>query len=227
MAKVKKKFYKRWWFWAIIIVIVIAAINGGGSSKDKGKAATDNNASVAQGENNKDTSKENAPVETPKEEAKNNKIKAGTYKVGEEIPAGEYLFISKGMGYIECSTDTTGALESILYNDNVEGHSYITINEGEYFKVQGGEMYPVAEAPSVIPADGLYKAGMYKVGQDIPVGEYKVKLTSAVGMGYIEVTTDSRHQLESIVTNENVQADSYITVADGQYLKIQGVEIQK
>jgi len=226
MAKGKKKFYKKWWFWTIIIIIVIAAINGGGSAKDKDKVATTNN-SAAQVENKKDTSKEKAPVETPKEEAKNSKIKAGTYKIGEEVPAGEYLFVSKGMGYIQCSTDTTGALESILYNDNVEGHSYIAVNEGEYLKIQGGEMYPVAEAPSVIPKDGLYKAGMYKVGQDIPAGEYKVKLTSAAGMGYTEVSTDSRHQLESIVTNENVQADSYITVTDGQYLKIQGVEIQK
>ncbi|MEG1256376.1 hypothetical protein [Clostridium sp.] len=223
--KVKKKFYKKWWFWAIIIVIVIAAINGSGSSKDKGKVATDNNTSVAQGENNKDTAKENTPVETPKEEVKDTKIKAGTYKVGTELDAGEYLFIAKGMGYIQCSTDTTGALESILYNDNVKGHSYITVNEGEYIKVQGGEMYPVAEAPSVVPADGLYKAGMYKVGQDIPAGEYKVALKDT--MGYIEVATDSRHQLESIVTNENIQADSYITVSEGQYLKIQGVEIQK
>jgi len=226
MAKGKKQFYKRWWFWAIIIVIVIAAINGGGSGKDKKNVAT-TNANVAQEENKKDTSKEKAPAETPKEEVKDNKIKAGTYKIGEEVPAGEYLFVSKSMGYIQCSKDSTGALESILYNDNVEGHSYITVNEGEYLKIQGGEMYPVADAPSVIPADGLYKAGMYKVGQDIPAGEYKVKLTSAAGMGYTEVATDSRHQLESIVTNENVQADSYITVTDGQYLKIQGVEIQK
>lgn len=226
MAKGKKKFYKRWWFWTIIIIIVIAAINGGGSTKEKYKVATTNN-NVAQGENKKDTSKEKAPTETSKEEVKDNKIKAGTYKIGEEVPAGEYLFMSKGMGYIQCSTDTTGALESILYNDNVEGHSYITVNKGEYLKIQGGEMYPVAEAPSVTPKDGLYKAGMYKVGKDIPAGEYKVKLTSAAGMGYTEVATDSRHQLESIVTNENVQADSYITVTDGQYLKIQGVEIQK
>jgi len=226
MAKGKKKFYKKWWFWTIIIIIVIAAINGGSSTKEKDKVATTNN-NAAQGENKKDTSKEKAPTETPKEEAKDNKIKAGTYKIGEEVPAGEYLFMSKGMGYIQCSTDTTGALESILYNDNVEGHSYITVNKGEYLKIQGGEMYPVAEAPSVTPKDGLYKAGMYKVGKDIPAGEYKVKLTSAAGMGYVEVATDSRHQLESIVTNENVQADSYITVADGQYLKIQGVEIQK
>ena len=66
---------------------------------------------------------------------------------------------------------------------------------------------------------------MYKVGKDIPAGEYKVKLTG--GMGYTEVTTSSRHQLDNIVSNDNLQADSYITIKDGQYLKMTGVEIQK
>lgn len=168
--------------------------------------------------------KEDADAKAAKEA---NKIKAGTYKIGKDIPAGEYLVISKNMTYIECTKDSTGALESIVFNDNLtsKSNSYITLNDGEYFKLTGGEMYPAAEAPSIIPSDGLYKDGMYKVGQDIPAGEYKVKLTG--DMGYTEVSTNSRHQLGSIVTNENVQADTYLTVQDGQYLKMTGVQIQK
>ena len=91
----------------------------------------------------------------------------------------------------------------------------------------GGEIHPVASAPSVIPKDGLYKDGMYKVGKDILSGEYKVILDSSIGMGYLEVSSNSSHQLGSIVTNENIQADTYITVKDGQYLKLQGATIQK
>lgn len=87
-------------------------------------------------------------------------------------------------------------------------------------------MYPVAEAPSVIPEDGLYKDGMYKVGEDIPAGEYKITLISNF-MGYYEVTADSRHDLYSIITNENVQGDTYLTIQDGQYIKLSGVQIQK
>lgn len=162
-----------------------------------------------------------------KAEKETKKIKAGTYKVGSDIPAGEYLVISKSMAYIQSAKDSTGNLESIVFNDNLSSgsNSYVTLNEGEYFKLTGGEMYPVAEAPSIVPKDGLYKDGMYKVGSDIPAGEYKVKLTG--GMGYTEVSTSSRHQLDNIVSNENLQADSYITVKDGQYLKMTGVQIQK
>ncbi|MEG2017752.1 MAG: hypothetical protein RR844_06230 [Clostridium sp.] len=67
---------------------------------------------------------------------------------------------------------------------------------------------------------------MYKVGQDIPAGEYKIILTSSF-MGYYEVDSDSRHDLYSIITNENVQSDTYLTIEDGQYIKLAGVEIQK
>ena len=169
--------------------------------------------------------------ETPKEEVKKEEttskgIKAGTYKVGTDMQAGEYIFIaSSALGYVECTTDSTGNLESIVFNDNVKGNVYLTVNDGEYLKATGGTLYPVEEAPSIVPSDGVYKDGMYKVGKDIPAGEYKIILTDTIGMGYYEVSTDSRHGIESIVTNENVQADTYLTISDGQYLKISGVEI--
>ena len=44
-------------------------------------------------------------------------------------------------------------------------------------------------------------------------------------MGYIEVSSDSRGVLDSIITNDNLMEDSYITVQDGQYLKLSGAEI--
>lgn len=47
-----------------------------------------------------------------------------------------------------------------------------------------------------------------------------------IGMKYLEVTSDSRHGIESIVTNENVQTDMYIRVADGQYIKLVDVKIE-
>ena len=76
-----------------------------------------------------------------------------------------------------------------------------------------------------MPENGLYQDGMYKVGTDIPAGEYKVMLTSSIG--YIEVTSGSRGVFDEIVTNDAPTGDTYITVTEGQYLKLQGVEIQK
>lgn len=238
-GKGKKPLYKRWWMWLLAVIVIVAIANGGG----EGETAEISEAASSDNEvEEENTDSEATPDETvesadskPEEEGaesaaseeesaeteaedESNKIEAGTYKVGEDIPAGEYLVFASGMGYIENSSDSTGAIDSIIFNDNLlnGAHSYVTLNEGNYFKLQGAEMYPVEEAPSVVPEDGIYADGMYKVGQDIPAGEYKIILDSSIGMGYYEVSKDSSHQLTSIVTNENVQADTYLTISERQ-----------
>lgn len=180
------------------------------------------NGSIEQEETIETSAPEPAIAEEPTVEE--NVYKNGTHKVGVDIPAGEYLVIANGMGYVEVSSDSKGSFDSIIYNDTVLGNTYIEIKDGEYLKLQSCVAYPVADAPSIIPTDGLYKDGVYKVGKDIPAGEYKATLKS--DMGYIEVTIDRRGSIESIITNEVPTGDTYITVEDGQYLKLQGVEIQ-
>lgn len=246
----KKPFYKKWWVWVLAVIIIIAIASGGDEetndtategNEDVTNNAAENNALNTEDENeaaeDQEDTTEPEDTEDPDEDlqeqenTETEKIEAGTYKVGTDLPAGEYLVFSEGMAYVESSSDSTGNLESIIFNLNLmnESHAYVTVNDGQYFKLQGGNMYPVASAPSVVPENGVYEDGMYKVGKDIPAGEYKVFLdeNAPAGMGYLEVSSDSSHQLGSIVTNENVQADTYITVSDGQYLTLQGLSIEK
>ena len=62
---------------------------------------------------------------------------------------------------------------------------------------------------------------MYRVGTDIPAGEYKVTCTNSVGC-YLEVSKDSFGLLSSIVANDNIDTFTYITVSNGQYLTVVG-----
>ncbi|MEC5425228.1 hypothetical protein QGM71_17215 [Virgibacillus sp. C22-A2] len=246
--KIKKPLHKKWWVWLIAVVVIVAVVTVDDEEDASDPSVEAASSAVDKVEEDEKESESDAEIEEETNEAaetadenkssgseadteadKSNRIDAVTYKIGEDIPAGEYLVFASGMGYIESASDSTGALESIVFNDNLMNgaHSYVTLNEGEYFKLQSAEMYPVKEAPSVIPDDGIYSDGMYKVGQDIPAGEYKIILDSSLGMGYLEVSSDSSHQLGSIVTNENVQADTYLTISEGQYLKLQDVKIEK
>jgi len=245
--KIKKPFYKKWWVWAVaVVVIAVAATGGEDELEDSNVTAVSGEEGQGEVEKTEETVSSEAAeegtddadeaVET-NEETKEKEvdaeddavITAGTYKVGDDIPDGEYVVFANGMAYIESASDSTGELDSIIFNDNLmnDAHAYITLADGEYFKLQSAEMYPVEDAPSVEPEDGVYADGMYKVGEDIPAGEYQIILDSAIDMGYYEVASDSSHQLGSIVTNENVQADTYLTVSDGQYLKLQDVKIEK
>lgn len=143
----------------------------------------------------------------------------GQYKVGSDIPAGEYYVKCKSSNlYIEVSSDSSGSLDSIIYNLNTAGGEYITVEDGEYLKIKGGDLYEIDKAPDRGAKDGYYKEGQYKVGEDIPAGEYNVEATK--GLAYIEVASDSRHQIESIITNDNFENNEFITLEDGQYLTL-------
>ncbi|AMK16285.1 hypothetical protein [Methanobrevibacter olleyae] len=76
-------------------------------------------------------------------------------------------------------------------------------------------------------ADKVFTEGTYKVGSDLPAGEYKFTQTSEFG-GYVERSSDSSMKLESIISNEATSekgATVYVTVKEGEYLKIQGGEL--
>lgn len=144
---------------------------------------------------------------------------SGEYKVGDDLPAGEYYVKCNSYNlYIEVSSDSSGDLDSIIYNLNTEGGVYITVEDGEYLEIDGGDLYELDKAPDRGPENGYYKDGMYKVGEDIPAGEYQVE--SSKDLAYIEVSSDSRHQIEGIITNDNFENNKYITIEDGQYLTL-------
>jgi len=250
MENNRKPIYKRWWFWAIIIVLIIAIGScSGGVDNDRNdhvreetdqattKGATDNDidgqnneqgniTESVPGDQNEDTAEPTPDADTGTDGAKG-VISAGMYKVGTDISPGEYLLINDSafMSYFQVTTDSSGSLESIVANDNFYGSRYITVAENQYIEFRGAKMYPMESAPVLKAENGRYNEGMYKVGRDIPAGEYKVVPEGDLG-SYLEVSSDSKGTLDSIVTNDNFTAEKYITVRDGQYIKLVGCYIQ-
>lgn len=163
-----------------------------------------------------------SPVETPapvKKEDKGeqkNYYGAGEYKIGVDIPAGEYLAI--GTGYIELTSSSKGNSGSIIFNDNItDAQRYVEVRDGEYLKISRQlKLYQEKDAPKADTSEKV-PAGQYKVGIDIPAGEYRV--TCDDNGAYIEVSKTSRGD---IVTNRlaNSAGNIYITVSNGYYLKI-------
>lgn len=154
-------------------------------------------------------------------------LSAGMYKVGTDITAGEYVLLPNvgATAYFEITSDSTGTLDSVIANDNFTGRSYITVSDGEYLNIKRARLYTLDTAPMVDTSTGILSAGMYKVGVDIPAGEYKISSTRgnvSGSLAYFETSIDSSHQLSSIVTNDNFDGERYVTVTDGQYIKLSG-----
>lgn len=197
---IRKPIYKRWWFWAIVAFLVIGI---GGDSDEPEKVNYKASEYSAAQEDNDDF------------------YYAGMYKVGSDIPAGEYLVAaSNGSGYFSINADSTGSFDSIIANGNFDTFVYVTVSNGQYFEVERAYFADASQySPKGETSDGYYKEGMYRVGTDIPAGEYKAFATGSYDM-YIEIASDSFHSIDSIITNDNVSSSTYITVTNGQYLTV-------
>lgn len=153
-----------------------------------------------------------APLGTPE-----NPYPPGMYKIGSDLPAGEYFLaaLDDGGGYYCVSSDSNK--EDIIENDIFSNHTFITVSEGQYFDVSRA-CFVLSDGYTVrISDNGSLRPGMYRVGLDIPAGEYKLDATDS--LGYYCIYTDSVAPLD-IVDNDLFENTAYVTVSDGQYLSL-------
>ena len=149
----------------------------------------------------------------------------GMYKIGTDMPAGEYVIITNRSCYIEVSSDSSGSFDSIITNDNFINRNYITVKNGQYLEFSSGYAVAAVDAtPATIDSTGYLPEGMYKVGVDIAPGEYKIFATG--GSGYVEISSKSSGLLDDIITNDNFSGEKYITVSNGHYIKLSNAKIK-
>lgn len=223
---VSKPVYKQWWFWTIIaivsfIVIIVIIVNS--TQRTGSRMLMEPSIETNQYDNfdvntNIDTGFVE-PSETPKIEVV--WYESGMYKVGTDIPAGEYFVMSDeyNSAYIELASDSTGEFESTIMNDIIDTFRFITVTDGQYITIDDAQFTEADNAIITQPEDGIYVEGMYRVGIDIPAGEYLVQSEDS-DMGFVEVTSNSTGNFDDIITNEIVEGSIYITISDGQYIKI-------
>jgi hypothetical protein len=203
---------------AIIVIAVIANIADGGSdSSSSPETAVSTTTSTE--------SRETATA--PEKKSSPQYIKAGMYKVGSELPAGEYIIEATGTpAYYQVSSDSSGEFESIIVNDTFDKgvFGYIILQNGDYIKLEQGRMVAAAELTLQPKLDAI-PPSTYKVGKDIPAGEYKLTPTSEIA--YWERSKNPRDSINGIIANDVLTESAYVTVRDGEYFKITGVQCQK
>ena len=79
--------------------------------------------------------------------------------------------------------------------------------------------------PTTETALTVINEGTYKVGSEIPAGEYKLTTTTSVS-GYYAILKDSSGT-DNIIANDNFDNQSYVTVKDGQYLELSRCKAEK
>lgn len=219
----------KWIIIGVVVVLILLAAAGGDSEKavslDTNKAASSESTET---EMVSAAVSDSVPVEEaepePAQSPEPTHYESGMYLVGKDIPAGEYaVFAERSLGYMEVASDSSRNFESILCNANFSYNTIVTLEEGRYFSMTGAYAVPIAEAQ--IDTTG---SGMFKVGVNIPAGEYKIVVDedAAMGLGYLEVASDSSHDFASIRTNDNIESSAYISVSEGEYLTLNECHIE-
>jgi len=112
-----KKFLK-WIGIGFVVLVIIGALAGGGDESPTETPKSDVAQETSSSENNEITSEEKT-IEKTKEisepEEKFTKFDSGNYKIGTDMPAGEYkLFSDSFMAYFAVNKDSSGSLFSPL-----------------------------------------------------------------------------------------------------------------
>lgn len=151
---------------------------------------------------------------------------SGMYKVGVDIEPGEYLAFSTGSScYLSVMKDSLGTFDSVISSEIFSSQLYITLLDGQYIKLSKGKFKKTDNIKPYFPDSDIYKEGMYKVGFDIPEGEYKIIANDSIC--YIEISSNSFHTIHSILSNYYIGLgeSKYISINEGQYITVDGGEI--
>lgn len=156
-------------------------------------------------------------IEPPEKGSKENPYRAGMYKVGTDLPAGEYLFFSNSSqrAYVCASLDSNQ--NDIIENENFSNSFFMTVANGQYLEAKRCYFVKASDYTVPINEDGTLDEGMYRVGVDISAGEYK--LTAEEDRAYWCLYSDSIIPFD-IDDNDNFEGSTYVTVREGQCLII-------
>ncbi|HFK1548724.1 hypothetical protein ABEX39_09840 [Bacillus albus] len=190
------------------------------------KEATQSTNEPKQQEETTQNSSQTQPATTTNtekaEQKKDDSIKSGMYKVGTDLPSGEYFLLAdQGQSaYFAVLKDSTGSSNNILQNDNFATFRFLTVEDGQYLQLKRAKMLPATKVEK-IPLDGKELIpGMYRVGIDVPAGEYKL-VPNDGATGYYSLHTNSTvNGLKNIISNDNFKEERYLTIQEGQYLKL-------
>lgn len=149
---------------------------------------------------------------------------SGTYKIGDNLEAGEYRLIEVPNSVFPSYQLTEDAnQEEFIASGVISGHDYIKVEDGQYLKITDSFLVPVEDVKPIEITDNTISDGAYKVGFDIPAGEYEVKEKedSIFPVFTIFKSLDEQYANSTGVVENN----AYLEVEDGDYLRLSDVTI--
>ena len=148
-------------------------------------------------------------------------LRAGTYRVGEDIQPGIYAGKTRGGSdtcYWARLKGVSGELSDIIANDNAIGQFYVEVrNTDKYFQVYCRitplDEWPTPDAP-IVKVD----PGTYLVGRDIVAGTYRGKAgTDTLDSCYWARLRGLSGELDDVIANGITTGQYFVSVQRTDY----------
>jgi hypothetical protein len=134
----------------------------------------------------------------------------GVYQVGQSVQPGIYVSIDNSGCYGQRAKDASGSLDSIIQNDNADGHAVVQINAGEIFTTRDCNRWTVYQTP-LVPMT-TFGDGTWVVPSQVPPGRWQ---STGSGSCYWQRSKDLAGGIDSIAANDNTTGPAIVDIQPG------------
>ena len=149
----------------------------------------------------------------------------GWYKVGVNIPAGEYLLTSTNRYLPAYQIYNDGSYYRPTKTTQYPGNGFVTLRKGQYVQLMNCK---ITKAPSKI---AVKSSGTYRVGKDIAAGTYTIKKLKPNSSAYAD--TASYYVYRNTYFDANPYKGKYnlvsetVTLTNGDVIMVQNAKISR
>lgn len=151
---------------------------------------------------------------TPQVEKPSNWKKAGKYTCDKDITAGIYYIKSNGNNCKVTLTNTKGDKKPVEFYPLSYG-LFVEMRKGYVLEIENGQFISEREVKPMTSTTGVYKRGAYRIGEDIPAGEYVIGEFGNTDFSVLN-SVDFLSGNNLAVTYENLRV--YVKLAEGDYI---------
>ena len=167
--------------------------------------------------------------EIARQEAENglHVYESGSYAVGRDIPAGDYLLMENDGAVFasvmlrENNSEDAGLLMSHLVN----GQAVIHLEKDTWLTLSEALAYPLSQSPYRF--EGEAGEGGYLVGAMLPAGDYEICPVDKAPLSSYSVYGGILGTGAQLTKFEVLRAAATVTLAEGEYLELSGCTIRR
>lgn len=142
------------------------------------------------------------------------------YKIGTDMPAGEYkVFSVEDHASYTLTNDARG--EDYVAYMSFDTFSYVSVEDDQFLELKNSFAIPVEDADPVVIENDIIDPGVYRIGIDIDPGEYKVTATDE----HASYTITGDANMNDYIDYSSIEKSNYIEVLEGEYLELKNAEI--